>query len=186
MVFTECSATASLSEHVYFITKTIGGDTAKWKAFIPSEADFPEFAGRCVLVEGPGGDYIHVDPKTMVESLTDTLKLAKNQIPVQVADGFKRAFKKLTNFFKRGQTRCTQYYLFVYPPGTVLDNTAISGDGAAESIKTFGIKVNSKFSIFTRNNHSNIICFWAIATEADESRRMDTFDSELASDLFDL
>jgi len=184
-MFSDSVPIGAFERDVYYVTKAIGGDLAKWKATLPDEGDFPEYSGRCVLVEGPGSDYIHTDPQVLTDSLSETLKLQKNEIPNNVADGFKRAFKKLANFLRRGTSRATQYYLFVYPPHTVFDNTAISGEGAAESVKTFGIRVNTKFSIFTKNNHSNIVCFWAIATEAEESRRMDTFTSQIASDLFD-
>ncbi|KAL3893748.1 MAG: hypothetical protein SGARI_007963 [Bacillariaceae sp.] len=153
---------------VYFITKTIGG--------------------RCILVEGPGVDYIQMDKKVVLESLEATLKMPKNDIPTNVAEGFRRALKKLGNYLtsKRFSSRRLSYYLFCYPPGTRFDNTAISGEGAAESIKTFGVKINSKFSIFSKNNHLNIMCFWAIATEADEDRRTNDFNATLSSDIFDM
>ena len=184
-MFADSVLIGAFERDVFFLTKTIGGDLSKWKATLPNHNDFPEYTGRCVLVEGPGADYIHTDSLVLVESLNKTLKLSKNNIPVNVAEGFKRSFKKLMSFFKRGHARRTQYYLFIYPHGMVFDNTAISGEGAAESVKTFGIRINSKFSIFVKNNHSNLVGFWAIATQADESRRMDTFTSELASDQFD-
>lgn len=185
-MFSDSVSIGSYERDVFYITKTIGGDLAKWKASIPGQDNFPEYKGRCILVEGPGLDYIHADHKTLQDSLTATLALPRNEIATSIADGLKRSMKKLTNYLKRDTHHSNQYYLFVYPPGTVFDNAAISGDGAADSVKTFGIRVNSKFSIFNKHNHTNIVCFWAIATKAEEDRRMNEFSGMLSSDLFDL
>lgn len=175
----------SYERDVYYITKTIGGDLMKWQARIPTDAAFPDFVGRCILVEGPGLDYIHAERKVVEESLASTVSLAKNDIPENVAKGFKRATAKLSHHFTRNKAKHTQYYLFVYPSGTVFDNAAISGKDAANKIKGYGIRINSKFGIFQRREHTNIIAFWAVATVADEDRRTDEFSAHIPSDLFD-
>ena len=181
-MFSDSVQIGSYERDVFFISKTIGGDVVKWNASIPENGYFPEYAGRCVLVEGPAMDYIHADTSVVLESLNKTMELSKNEIPKNVASGLTRGLKKLS-FKTIGKS---QFYVFVFPPGTVFDNQAISGDGAASVVKTFGMRVNSKFGIFTKKEHTNIVCFWAIATQAEEDRRMDAFKGALGSDLFDL
>jgi hypothetical protein len=175
----------SYERDVYFITKTIGGDLKHWSASIPADDMFPNYKGRCVLIQGPSTDYVHSDKDTLLDSLTATLSLPKNEIPPNIGAGIKRAFSKLSNYLQRDSAKRTAYYLCVYPPGTVFDNQAISGDGAANQIKTFGIRVNKKFSIFQKKEHTNVLVFWAIATRADEERRTDGFSAVLSSDVFD-
>lgn len=170
---------------IYYLLKTIGGDLDKWKAMRPPIGEFPEYDNRCILVSGPGLDYIHSDKKTLTDSLTATLQLQRNPIPPSIANGLKRSIKKLASFFTRTPAKHVQHYLFIYPPGVVFDNSAISGTGSADNIKAYGIRINSKFSIFSKKEHSNMVCFWAIATEADEEDRTDDFASGLASDIYD-
>ena len=167
---------------VFFLCKVIGGDLAKWKASIPN--DFPQYQNRCILVEGPGLDYIQIDPKTMIASLEETLKINKCPIKTWLATAFRRAVKKLRNAYVRSNKK-NQYYLFVYGEGTQFENSAITGEGSANTVKTFGIKVNSKFGVFTKKEHTNMVAFWAVATIADEDRRTDGVDDTLAEDVYD-
>ena len=113
-MFSDSVVVGSYERDVYFIGKTIGGDIAKWKACFPEIGNFPEFEGRCVLVEATGLDYIQSDLKVLEESLTATLTLNKNGIPTNIANGIRRAFKKLSNYFKRDKTKHSQFYLFIY------------------------------------------------------------------------
>ena len=168
---------------VFFLSKVIGGDLGNWKASIPH--DQMEYKNRCILVEGPGLDYIHIDSNVMLDSLDSTLKLNRCPIKNWLADAIRRSIKKLRNAFARTQKK-NQYYLFVYGEGVHFDNSAISGEGAADSLKTFGIKVCSKFGVFTKREHTNMVAFWAIATVADEDRRTDSVEDTLAEDVYDL
>ena len=183
-MFSDTVRIGSHERDIYFLSKTIGGDVAHWKASVPTS--FPEYQDRCILVEGCGLDYIHADDKTMRDSLDSTLRLNNNNITQPIADAFKRAIYKLRNYYNRApKSKEKQYYLFVYPRGTVFDNAAVSGEVAGNQIKTHGIRVKAKFSIFTRNEHSNVVCFWAIATQADEDCLMDDFNSGLSNDMFE-
>lgn len=185
-MFSDTVTIGSYERDVYFISKTIGGDLDKWKAQEPPAGMFPEYDGRSILVEGPSLDYIHSDRETLDSCLTATLALQKNDIPANIGDGLKRAFAKLSfAFHKQPMSKQKQYYLFVYPPGTVFDNSAISGDGAANQIKAYGIRVNNKFSIFQKQEHTNLICFWAIATQAEEDRRMNEFTAVISKEMYD-
>ena len=167
---------------IYILSKVIGGDLQHWKASVPK--GFGEYRNRCILVEGPALDYIQGNSKVMLDSLKETCNLHGNTITAALSEAFSRGVTKLKNHFKRSNDKHSQFYLFVYPPSVVFDNTAISGDGAAEKVKTHGIKINSKFGIFTRDKHTNMVCFWAIATQADEDRRMDDIDDVLSEDVF--
>lgn len=167
---------------VYFISKVIGGDLKNWKACIPK--GFGEYRGRCILVCGPSLDYIQADPSVMLKSLEDTAKIYNSPIKQWLAEAVSRGIKKLKNVYTRGSVK-NQYYLFVYKHDILFDNTAISGSGSANTLKTFGIKVNSKFGVFSKKDHTNMVAFWAIATMADEDRRTDGFDATLSADIYD-
>ena len=50
------------------------------------------------------------------------------------------------SYFKHKKSKHNYFYLFIYPPDKLFDNSAISGEDAVEKIKLFDIKVNSKFA----------------------------------------
>lgn len=166
---------------VHFISKVIGGDRDKWKAWIPS--GFEEFHLRCYMVEGPGLDFIQIDSKVLLDSLEATCNIQNCPITTALSKAFKRAVEKLKHAFARSKKK-NQFYLFVYPPGTVFDNEAVSGKDAADKVKTFGIKVNCKFGIFTRKEHTNMVGFWAMATVPDEEDRNDAVQDGLSEDVY--
>jgi len=166
---------------IFILSKVIGGNLQHWKASVPK---FGEYRGRCILVEGPALDYIQSNSKVMLDSLKESCALQGNTITAALLEAFAWGVTKLKNHYKRSTNKRSQYYLFVYPQSIVFDNAAISGEGAAEKVQTHGIKINSKFGIFTRDKHTNMVCFWAIATQADEDRRMDDINDTLSQDVF--
>ena len=167
---------------ICFVSKVVGGDLAHWKASVPT--GFPEHSGRCILVEGPALDHIQIETNVMTANLTATLGFANCPIKTWLSDAIKRGFKKLKNAHSRSSKK-NQHCLFVCGTGILFDNTAVSGEGAAGTVKTFGIKINSKFGAFKKKEHANMVAFWAIATVADEDRRTDALDDTLASDVCD-
>ena len=178
-------ASAGVGAHerdIYFLSKVLGGDISKWKCTIPT--DFPDYVGRCLLVESPGLDYLHMDAKVLVDSLEATMKLNNCRVLPAIASAFKCGVSKLKSHFNRATTKHKQYYLFVYPPGIVFDNTAVSGADAKDQVKANGIKIDTKVGIFQQKNHTNLVCFWAIATEASEDARMEEFEGSLSSDVY--
>lgn len=103
-----------------------------------------------------------------------------------LADGFRHGLGRLLNYYERREDRHNHYYLFVYPEGTQFDNQVISGENAANQIKTKAIRVNEHVGVFKKNKHLTIVDFWAISLVAHEDNKTDKFSAKADVDNYDL
>lgn len=164
-------------------------DVDHWMASIPTYEDGvqfsmdPSLSGRVVLVKGPSVDCHNRKPKTLNDRLFESCGTAAD---LRVAA--MTAIEDKKN--QRSRQRNTAHYLFVFPPGTVLDNTAFSGTNSNELKRTFAglrdedsplcpkIDPNDPDSL-QETLHGMVVCFQAalkggLAVDAEDVAQVDT------------
>jgi hypothetical protein len=92
-------------------------DFKAWKAFIPTEKEFPmlaPLAGRVIMVQGPSRNYWH-----------SSIELYHEKMACPVT---KESHETTATAIEAHATRQTSFYLIVFKPGIVLDNYIFSSD----------------------------------------------------------
>lgn len=178
---------------VFMLFKTVGGDSLSYVARLPDDDEFPQYAGRCILLEAPTIDYVFDDIDIPIESIMKTPK-PKNKntgkeeetFPQAILSAIKKGLRRLTNHRTLNPEYAKQYYLFVYPHGIQFDNIPLSGEGSNGYIKTHTFRTDDKFGVFRKNKHFTVINFWAIALVADETNRNKETTTKASIDHLDL
>ena len=107
-------------------------DYEAYKMTIPSENEYSQFAGRCVLLKGPSRVFWHRENEIFEDTTNQHLDEAT-----------KSAFQRDTFQLNNDETRQHAYRLFIFPIGTVLDNNIFSGASNQVSVVRIPLKLNA-------------------------------------------